>query len=65
MAGRHGASASEPEYIKKYGFLGRTEGCPAVPKSLNRNIIDKIKDGSVLFIYGNDNKYLRDSKFIR
>lgn len=61
----HGASASEPEYIKKYGFLGRTEGCPAVPKSLNRKIIDKIKDGSVLFIYGNDNKYLRDSKFIR
>ena len=61
----HGASASEPEYIKKFGFLGRTEGCPAVPKSLNKKIIEKIKNGSVLFIYGNDTKYLRDSKYIK
>ncbi len=61
----HGASASEPNYINKFGFLGRTEGCPAVPKSINKKIIDKIKNGSVLFIYGNDTKYLRDSKFIK
>ena len=61
----HGASASEPEYINKFGFLGRTEGCPAVPKSLNKKIIEKIKNGSVLFIYGNDTKYLRDSKYIK
>ena len=61
----HGASASEYEYAKKYGFLGRTEGCPALPKSLNKKIIDKIRNGSVLFIYGKDNKYLRDSELIR
>lgn len=61
----HGASASEPSYIKKFGFLGRTEGCPALPKSLNKKIIEKIRNGSVLFIYGNDKKYLRDSKYIR
>ncbi|WP_300357982.1 murein L,D-transpeptidase catalytic domain family protein [Fusobacterium sp.] len=61
----HGASASEPSYIEKFGFLGRTEGCPAVPKSMSKKIIDKIKNGSVLFIYGNDTKYLRDSKLIK
>lgn len=61
----HGAEASEPEYLKKFGFLGRTEGCPAVPKSLNKQIIEKIREGSVLFIFGNDNKYIRDSKLIK
>lgn len=61
----HGAEASEPDYIRKFGFLGRTEGCPAVPKSLNKKIIEKIREGSVVFIFGNDNKYLRDSKFIK
>ncbi len=61
----HGAESSEETYLKKYGFLGRTEGCPAVPKSLNRQIINKIKNGSVLFIYGNDEKYLRESEYIK
>ena len=61
----HGATTSEPEYIKKSGFLGRTEGCPAVPKSLNKEIVNTIRGGSVVFIYGNDDKYLRDSKYIK
>lgn len=61
----HGSTGSEPEYIKKFGFLGRTEGCPAVPQSLNKKIIDRIKNRSVLFIYGNDTKYLRNSKYLK
>lgn len=61
----HGAEASEPEYLKKFGFLGRTEGCPAVPKSLNKNIIEKIRNGSVVFVYGNDEKYLKESALIK
>lgn len=61
----HGAEASEPSYLSKYGFLGRTEGCPAVPKSLNKQIINKIKNGSVVFIYGNDEKYLKESEYIK
>lgn len=61
----HGAAASEPEHLKNYGFLGRTEGCPAIPKSLNKGIIEKLQNGSVVFIYGNDEKYLRESQFIK
>lgn len=61
----HGAAASEPEHLKNYGFLGRTEGCPAVPKSLNKAIIEKIQQGSVVFVYGNDEKYLKESEMIK
>lgn len=61
----HGADASEPEYLKKYGFLGRTEGCPAVPKTLNKGIVEKLRNGSVVFVYGNDENYLRESKLIK
>lgn len=61
----HGSNNSEEKYIKNYGFLGRTEGCPALPTSLNREIITKIKEGSVLFIFANDSKYIRDSKYIK
>lgn len=61
----HGSDNSEEKYLKNYGFLGRTEGCPALPTSLNRKIIDKIKKGSVLFIFANDSKYIRDSHYIK
>lgn len=54
----HGASYSNPEIIKSNGRLGRSLGCPALPTKLSREIIDTIKNGSVLFIYANDNDYL-------
>lgn len=61
----HGADTSEEKYLKNYGFLGRTEGCPALPTSINKEILNKIKNGSVLFIFADDDKYLRDSKYIK
>lgn len=61
----HGASYSNPEIIKSNGRLGRSLGCPALPTKLSREIIDTIKDGSVLFIYANDYDYLNKSKIMR
>lgn len=61
----HGSDNSEEKYIENYGFLGRTEGCPALPTSLHKEIVTKIKEGSVLFIFANDSKYIRDSKYIK
>ena len=47
----HGAPYVSQSYISSQGFIGRSFGCPAVPESLNRPLIEKIKNGSCLFIY--------------
>ena len=60
----HGGDIVEDEYIKKFGFAGRSLGCPVLPHSLTREIIDFIKHGRVLFIYGNDEEYVDDSIYL-
>lgn len=52
----HGASYVSQSFINAQGYIGRSHGCPAVPQELNRPIIDKIKHGSVLFIYNKSYK---------
>ena len=52
----HGAGYVSDEFIKKYGRLGRSWGCPALPPSLSRKIIDTIKGGSLLYLYAGNNK---------
>ena len=56
----HGASYVSDDFIKQYGRLGRSQGCPAVPVSENKEIISLIKDGSLLFINGNCTSYRSD-----
>jgi hypothetical protein len=46
------------------GFTGRSYGCPAVPKNESSKIINTIKNGTCLFIYHPDKKYLRGSKIL-
>lgn len=48
----HGAPYANPEIIASAGRLGRSWGCPALPEDLAEPVIDAIKDGSVLYIYG-------------
>ncbi|MDC7955256.1 murein L,D-transpeptidase catalytic domain family protein [Fusobacterium simiae] len=60
----HGGDIVEDEYIKKFGFAGRSLGCPVLPHSLTREIIDYIKHGRVLFIYGNDEEYIDNSLYL-
>ncbi len=47
----HGAPYVSQSFINARGYIGRSHGCPAVPQELNKPIIDKIKDGSLMFIY--------------
>jgi hypothetical protein len=54
----HGAS-----YIGN-GSTGRSYGCPAVPKYESKRIINTIKNGTCLFIYHPDKKYLQGSKIL-
>jgi len=60
----HGASYVDQSSISALGFLGRSWGCPAVPLSLHKAIIDTIKDGSCLFIYSPDKNYRRRSALL-
>lgn len=61
----HGASYVSYEFAKKYGRIGRSWGCPALPLDTAKEIIDEIKNGSCLFIYGEDKDYLGNSSFIK
>ena len=60
----HGAPYINENIIHDRGYIGRSWGCPAVPEKLNKPIIDKIKNGSCLFIFSKNSKYLNTSKIM-
>lgn len=60
----HSASYVDESIIEQQGFIGRSLGCPALPKDVYKNIIETIKDGSCLFIYSPDKYYASHSKMI-
>lgn len=60
----HPADYVSQEHIRRYGYLGRSEGCPAIPEALDQPIIDEIKGGSCLFLYAPNERYLHRSNII-
>ena len=60
----HGAGYVSTEFADQHGRLGRSWGCPALPMETSAEVIDLIKDGSCLFIHGNDSAYLENSAYI-
>jgi hypothetical protein len=58
----HGADYVSDAYAKKYGRLGRSFGCPALPSDLYKQIINTVAGGSCLFIYYPDQGYLRSTE---
>ncbi len=61
----HSAEYVSEDIAKAQGRIGRSLGCPALSPKINKAVIDKIKNGSCLFVYGQDNKYITDSKFLK
>ncbi|WP_224014141.1 murein L,D-transpeptidase catalytic domain family protein [Ferruginibacter albus] len=61
----HGADYVNEQLIRSRGYIGRSLGCPAVSPKMVRPIINKIKNGTCLFIYGNDNSYLSSSRILK
>jgi hypothetical protein len=60
----HAASYVNDDISRRYGRLGRSEGCPAIPADIHRFVIEAIKNGSCFFIYGKDKRYAGRSKLL-
>lgn len=57
----HSADYASENFVKRNGRLGRSYGCPSLPKKGYTEIISKIKNGSCLFIYFPQKTYLSKS----
>ncbi len=61
----HGAPYVSEGMIRTQGYIGRSWGCPAVSEKLHKPIIDKIKNGTCLFIYSPNKNYISQSKILK
>lgn len=59
----HGAPYVSESYVKANGRLGRSWGCPAIRPEIARQMIDRIKEGGLVFAYYPD-QGLQKSKFV-
>ncbi len=60
----HSAWYVDEKIARSQGYIGRSQGCPAIPEALNKPIIETIKNGSCLFLYSANKNYLSHSKFV-
>jgi len=60
----HGANYVSLRVLRKYGVMGTTFGCPAIPSEMTTQIIPVVKNGSCFFIYYPSKKYLAESKVL-
>jgi len=60
----HGADYVSNDFLRNNGYLGRSYGCPAVSIADNRKIIEKIKNGSCMFLYHPTKKYTERSRLL-
>ena len=61
----HAADYATETWIKRYGRLGRSQGCPALPPAISKEVINTIKNKTAIFTYYPDEKYLNASRYLR
>ncbi len=60
----HSAKYVSENFAARKGSIGRSQGCPAIPEALKKPIIETIRNGSCLFVYGPDKNYVSHSKLL-
>lgn len=60
----HGADYVSEDFIARYGRLGRSQGCPAVPQEECTSLVHCLKGGSCLYVYYPDSGYFRSSPIL-
>ncbi len=61
----HGATYAEDDFVDENGYLGRSNGCPAVAQSRSADTIDIVRNGTLLFSYFPDDDWLASSTFLQ
>lgn len=61
----HSAPYVSESFIRMQGFIGRSLGCPALPENIYKPIIEKIKNGSCLFLYSPNTYYAKHSTILK
>jgi hypothetical protein len=59
----HGAEYVNEGRVRS-AYMGRSQGCPALPESVAPKVINMIKGGSAIFVYHPDQKYLSKSRIL-
>jgi L,D-transpeptidase catalytic domain len=61
----HSADYVNERLIKSQGYIGRSLGCPALPKNLSTAIIQTIKNGTCLFMFSPNSNYVTLSPILK
>ena len=60
----HGADYAEDTFVDENGYLGRSQGCPAIAQSRSDDVVTLVKEGTLLFSYFPDDAWLSSSPFL-
>ena len=60
----HGADYVSKKLANRQGYIGRSQGCPAVAPEVAKKLINTIKNKSVLYIYHPTRKYVNKSRLV-
>jgi hypothetical protein len=60
----HGMADVSPAAAAKWGAIGRSWGCPALPEEVSAQVIDTIAGGSAIFAYYPETSWLQESYYL-
>lgn len=60
----HGAPYVSEDFARAHGRIGRSWGCPALREGIAREVIDRVRDGGLVFAYYPDSDWLATSNFL-
>ena len=60
----HSAQYADDQYVRRRGKAGRSHGCPALDPDVAGDVIQTVKDGTLVFAYYPDPAWLERSQFL-